>query len=282
MHWETLYCPNRHCCCYGLPFDQGWLVQHGSRHGKPQALCQACGRRMALTYGTAYFGLAAAPAIFARAVRAVAEGNALHATARIIQRDQETVCTWVHRAAHPWRWVLLAHWQHLHVTEGQWDAWWRFVHTQADHVLTAKRRCERYGDAWRWGAFSPTERLVVAFVVGTRTEENAHLLLQRVVAVTDAPLPFFTSDQLPAYAEALLAVYGQWTPPARHGKRGRYPAPRRMPLPNLRYAQVVKRRDKGRVVAGRHTGVFGEAQQVEGLLAASASSTTIHTSFVER
>ena len=63
---------------------------------------------------------------------------------------------------------------------------------------------------------------------------------------------------------------------------GRYPAPRRMPLPNLLYAQVVKRRARGRVVEVTHQVVFGEVQQVEALLATSATSTTINTSFVER
>jgi hypothetical protein len=57
MNWETLYCPNRSCSYYGLPFGQGWLVKNGSSHGTKQALCQACGRRIAVTYATAYFGL---------------------------------------------------------------------------------------------------------------------------------------------------------------------------------------------------------------------------------
>ena len=97
-----------------------------------------------------------------------------------------------------------------------------------------------YGDAWMWVAFAPAWHLVVASVVGKRTQANAHRLLRRVVTVTDAPIPFCTSDQLSAYAEALLAVYGQWSQPERQGTRGRYSAPRRMPLPNLLYAQVVK------------------------------------------
>ena len=59
MNWETLYCPNRSCSYYGLPFGQSWLVKNGSSHGTKQALCQACGRRIAVTYATAYFGLEA-------------------------------------------------------------------------------------------------------------------------------------------------------------------------------------------------------------------------------
>jgi hypothetical protein len=87
MNWETLYCPNRHCSCYGLPFGQGLLVKDGSSHGQKQALCRACGQRIALTYATAYFGLKTDPELFELAVRALAEGNAIHATARIVQRD---------------------------------------------------------------------------------------------------------------------------------------------------------------------------------------------------
>jgi IS1 family transposase len=282
MNWETLYCPHRSCAYDGLPFGQGWLVKHGSSHGTKQAWCQACGRRIAVTYATAYVGLEAEPAQFERAVRALAEGNSIHATARIVQRDKDTVCAWLNRAARPCRLVVLAHWQHLHVTACQWDELWSVVHTKESHRLTAKLLCESDGNAWVWVAFAPAWRLVVACVVGKRTQENAPRLLRRVVAVTDAPIPCFTSDQRPADAEALLAAYGQWSPPERQGQRGRYPAPRRMPLPHLLSAQVVKRRARGRVVEVTHTVVLGEVPQVEALLATSATSMTIHTRVVER
>jgi transposase-like protein len=92
MNWETLYCPNRSCCYYGRPFGQGLLVKNGTSHGKKQALCRSCGRRVSLTYGTAYFDLEAAPTLFELAVRALAEGNSIHGTARIVQSDKDTVC----------------------------------------------------------------------------------------------------------------------------------------------------------------------------------------------
>jgi len=34
MDWESLYCPNRHCRCYGMPFSQGVMVKNGSSHGQ--------------------------------------------------------------------------------------------------------------------------------------------------------------------------------------------------------------------------------------------------------
>ena len=69
---------------------------------------------------------------------------------------------------------------------------------------------------------------------------QANLLIERVKYVTDEFIPLFTSDQLPAYRTALLHVYGEDYQPQRNGKRGRYPAKIRLPLPELLYAQVVK------------------------------------------
>lgn len=130
MNWETLYCPHRSCHHYGQPFGQGLLVKNGTRHGKKQALCRSCGRRVSLTYGTACFDLEADSTLFERAGRALAEGNSLHSTARIVQVDQDTVCAWLSRAAPPCRWVLLYHWRDLPVTECPLDEWWSFIHTK--------------------------------------------------------------------------------------------------------------------------------------------------------
>jgi transposase-like protein/IS1 family transposase len=235
MNWETLYCPNRSCCCYGLPFTKGQLVRNGSSHGTKQALCQACGRRIALSYGTAYYGLESSPMIFETAVRALAEGNSIQSTARIVQVDKDTVCAWLERAAEQCRLLMLYLWHDLPVSECQLDELWSFVHTKEDNLACAKLCCESYGDAWVWIAFAPQWRLVLAFVVGARTQAEANLLLERVKQVSNQQIPFFTSDQLPAYASALLHVYGSWHQPERQGSRGRYPEPRRVPLPDLLY-----------------------------------------------
>jgi hypothetical protein len=50
----------------------------------------------------------------------------------------------------------------------------------------------------------------------------------------------------------------------------------------LRYAQVVKQRERGQVVAVTHKIVFGSGTAVQAGLDASQASTAINTSFVER
>lgn len=282
MEWETLYCPNKRCRYYGLPFRQGKMVKNGSSYGQPQALCKGCGSSVALSYATAYYGLESDRTIFETAVRALAEGNSIRATGRILQIDKDTVCDWLDRAALHCRGVVLYLWSQLHVTECQLDELWSFVHTKEAHLPYAKIECESYGDAWVWLAFAPVWRLILAFVVGKRTQQSADLLLARVKDVTDDHLPFFTSDRLPEYEAALLHTYGTWVQPERKGTRGRFPHPRLIPEADLLYAQVVKVREHGRVTEVKTKVIFGKPEAIAAQLANSSVSQVINTSFVER
>ena len=64
----------------------------------------------------------------------------------------------------------------------------------------------------------------------------------RLKSATDEHIPFFTSDDLPHYAAALLAVYGELQTPPLCGSRGGLPTPlRKAPPPDLCYAWLVKR-----------------------------------------
>lgn len=282
MDWETLYCPNPDCVCYGVRYGESRLVKNGSSRGHRQVLCQACGRRFSVRYGTAYSELEADSCIFELAFRALAEGNSLRGTARIVEIDSETCRAWLERYARQCRLIMLYFWQNLAITECQLDELWSFVHTKEANLAAAKVICQTYGDAWVWVAFAPLWRMVVAFVVGKRTQENANLLLQRVHHVSDGTIPFFTSDQLAAYPTALLATYGQWVQPKRKGNRGAQPKPRQVAPKNLLYAQVVKHRENGRVVDVNYRIVFGQEEAIEQRLKQSPVSHTINTSFVER
>jgi IS1 family transposase/transposase-like protein len=281
MDWESLYCPNRRCRYYGYPFSQGQLVRNGSSHGHKQARCGACGTNVSIRYGTAYLDLHADPAIFEMAVRALAEGNSIRAAARIIEVDKDTVCAWLDRAAQHCRLVMLYLWRDLHVLECQLDELWGFVHTQQRHLPFARLYDETYGDVWVWVAFAPVWRLVLAFVIGKRSQQSADLLLDRVRHVTDAHIPLFTSDQLPEYRRALLHAYGLWHQPPRNGNRGRYPKLLLMPPPELLYAQVVKAQAHGRIVQVDSKVVFGDSQAIAEKLAALPTSSTINTSYIE-
>jgi len=120
-------------------------------------------------------------------------------------------------------------------------------------------------------------------VVGKRTKTNAYALVEKIYRVTDGAIPFFTSDELKHYREALLRVYGiPEDIPKGPRTRGRPKKPTLKPPQELKYAQVVKHRRKGRVVSISTRAVFGEEKEIEKLLDASPVSSRVNISFIER
>lgn len=99
---------------------------------------------------------------------------------------------------------------------------------------------------------------------------------------SDGSIPFFTSDDLKHYDDALLLAYGIKKEFARTGKRGRPRKPILEAPKKLLYAQVVKRRKKGRIVSITSRVVFGTEKAVAAKLKLSPVSRAINTSFVER
>jgi len=141
----------------------------------------------------------------------------------------------------------------------------------------------QYGDAWVWCAFDPVNKLLPVFVVGKRTMKNAKKLVAKLDEVTDETIPFFTSDELCHYERALLETYGiVQEVPRETGKKDRPPKGKLIPPPELHYAQVVKKREKGRVVSIETAIIFGDHEEVKKRLAVSPTSKNINTSFVER
>jgi IS1 family transposase len=140
----------------------------------------------------------------------------------------------------------------------------------------------RYGDQWVWIGFDPRHKIVVYFVVGRHNQANADKLVAGIRKRSDDHLPFFTSDELKHYDDALLSVYGLKKEFPRTGQRGRPRKPILVAPKKLLYAQVVKYRKKGRVVSITSRVVFGTEPAVEAKLKQSPVSRAINTSFVER
>lgn len=283
VEFATSYCPNQGCSHYGRYGFGSHIVRSGYKKGIPRLMCKICQRPFTARHGTAYFDLRGEERIYTIAMRALAEGNSLRSTSRIVEVDKDTIGHWLDVAGHHCRAVTAYLFHNLHITECQLDELWSFVYKKEKRLNSAEKVLAHYGDAWVWIAFAPEWRLVLAFVVGKREQEPANLLIERIKAVSCGHIPFFTSDQLPHYAQALLSGYG--VPEARlliPGKRGPKPKPKLLPPSNLLYAQVVKHRQRGRVVKVTTKIIFGCQEAVQARLQASTVSQTINTSFVER
>ena len=114
--------------------------------------------------------------------------------------------------------------------------------------------------------FDPVSKILPVLVVGKRTKANSYKLVEKIYSVPDGVIPFFTSDELKHYKEALLRVYGiPEDIPKEPRKRERLRKPKLRPPPELRYAQVVKHRGKGRVISITTRVIFGKEEEKEPL-----------------
>ena len=139
------------------------------------------------------------------------------------------------------------------------------------------------GDQWDHVALAAESRPVVSMVPGKRTAEStAELIADFARRTGGQPPALITSDEYAPYARAVGEQYSEVVTPERTGKRGRPRRPFSVPVPELTYATVHKRRRKSRVVVVTQTLVYGTQEQLEAALATSTASTTINTSFVGR
>ena len=153
-------------------------------------------------------------------------------------------------------------------------------------LLRKRGRGRSLGTTWIWRAVAPEYRLRLASLVGNRTLFSARRLIRRVRRCLDGSLPLFTSDALRHYAEVLLERFGIWELPRRTGRPGRPRKPRRVAPPELRYAQVQKHREQGRVVEVTRRVLFGEPAlvhaQAAALRRANGRRGQINTAYIER
>jgi hypothetical protein len=139
------------------------------------------------------------------------------------------------------------------------------------------------GDDWDHTAVDPESRLLLALVPGKRDGPTCERLIRQVRDRTGGRTDvLITSDEHAPYQTAIHKVYGVEQPQARRPGPGRPPKPGRVIPPEMCYATVRKRREKGRVVEVVRTLVFGTLFRLGALLKRSTASTTINTSFVER
>jgi IS1 family transposase len=276
------FCPHTDCDY------RGWLGMNNLRaNGHPsggpwrQFYCTACEGYFLETHGTIFHGKQAAVELIVRVVACLAEGLGIRATARVFEVNAHTVLHWLVEAAEQLRAFSAYFLCDLHLEQLQLDELYAVLRDRKAGAISddeAIKRLER-SPYWVWTVMDPTSKLLVAVDVGSRTLAMAQRVVHQVTQrLAPGCVPLFVTDGLKDYATALLTHFGQWMHPERRQDKG--PKPRWMPLPELRYAQVVKSYRRRRLVSVTHRVVFGTRLAIEQVLA--RCGWTINTAFVER
>jgi IS1 family transposase len=292
---STRGCPRtvdtqRHCCPHSCCAYYGWtglgnLRANGHPSGGPwrQFHCVACRTYFLETHGTPLHGKRVAPERLVWAVGALAEGLGIRAVARVFEVDPNTVLAWVMEVADHATAFSRYFLHDVQATQVQLDELFALLSAvKAGEVSdTEAMQCLSRSPHWVWVAIDPVSKLLLAIDSGDRTLALAQRLVHQVVQVL-APdcVPLFLTDGFREYTMALLAHFGQWVQPPRRQAADPMPTPRWMPIPELRYAQVVKTYRCRRLVRVSHRVVFGTLTAVKQVL--TPLGWHINTAFVER
>ena len=118
---------------------------------------------------------------------------------------------------------------------------------------------EEYEDdgTWIWVSFAPEYRLIIAHHIGKRKQKSADKIINTTKERLSS-LPLFSSDGLFFYTHALVKAYGYFKKFKHNGKRGRPKKPKWIPYLDLKYGQVVKHRNGGRLASVKKRIIFGK------------------------
>ena len=248
VNTDRHFCSEQSCSHYGW-VGLGNIIANGHPHGGHwrQLHCTVCKGYFMETVGTIFYRSPLPAEKLGQIIQGLAEGWNLHSIARVLQVKPDTVKSCLVRAAEHMEAVSSYLIRDLHLSQVQVDELWALVQSwgQDEDANTEPRT--RRGQGWVWAGIDPDSKLLLATVVGGRSLQYAQLLIHAIM-LTLAPglVPLFLSDQLAAYATAIVTHFGHWVEVPRRSKYGPAPKPHWEPLPELNYAQVVKRRVKGR------------------------------------
>jgi hypothetical protein len=223
------------------------------------------------------------PDLIVQVIAYLAEGLGIRGTARVFGIDPNTVLGWLVEAAEQLQAFSAYFLRELQLHQVQLDELYAVLSAVRDGDLSESEAMEALSRSprWVWTAIDPESKLMLSAQEGDHTLDMAQAMLHQITQLLALGcMPLFLSDGNPNYLPAIVAHFGHWVPLPRCQGRGPAPKPRWMPLPELLYAQVIKRRRRRRIVEVKRQVVIETQAAVDQVLARGGWQ--ISTAFIER
>jgi transposase-like protein len=224
------FCPHLGCDYRGW-LERNNLRANGHPNGGPwrQFHCRSCNGYFPEHHGTIFHGKEAAVELIVRVLACLAEGLGIRATARVFEVDPNTVLHWLVEAAEQLKAFSSYFLCEVHVQQVQLDALYTVLSAVKDGQMREEEAIRRLSRSpqWVWTAIDPQSKLLLAILVGPRTQAMAQRVVPQVREVL-APgcIPLLVTDGFKEYMSALLSHCGSWVQPARRQAQGPAPKPR--------------------------------------------------------
>jgi transposase-like protein len=256
MNPQEVFCPNNDCPSRGK-LGQGNIHVHS--YAQRRYRCSVCTKTFAATRGTPLYRLRSDEESVARVVTLLAFGCPPAAIVAAFGLDARTVATWQRRAG--------AHCERVH-QERVLSTPQDLGYVQADEVRV---KLQRRLVLWMAMAICVPTRLWLGGVVNRRRDRSliGELAAKVKACARFAPL-LLVSDGFCAYVSAWKKAFRT---PLHTGRRGR---PALVAWPGVVIGQVLKVKEKGRVIGVVQSVVAGSLAQVLALLPPRQGLNTIY------
>src|SRR6266404_1683172 len=138
---------------------------------------------------------------------------------------------------------------------------------------------EDMGDRWTFVNVLPRSGLIHTVHHGKRTKEEAEQFVQTIKRNRDGEAPLFLSDGWQSYPDVLESTYSHEEPVPYSG-RGRPKNPIRVVDANLKYAQVIKHKRRGRLVDIEKRVIRGTEEEILDIIRTEHRGQTINSTVV--
>lgn len=258
---KTTFSPEHCVYCHASAQNIRYHSSYQTRDGQRVVFrCRLCRKTFNDRFGTAFYDLKTPAEKVTRAVQQVAEGLSFEAVARIEGVTAVTVSAWMKRAVRQAESIDRDLVQNIQTEWVEMDEVYSFAGTkQKPEILS-----DEIGRHWTHCSFARQTRLLLAVKVGLRDEHLAQALVRETASrLSENCQPLWVTDGWKAYIYALLLQFHLLVYQIRRRGRGRPPKPKMIPQPTLRYAQLVKQRESGRVVGIEKRIIFGEEETID-------------------
>jgi IS1 family transposase len=163
----------------------------------------------------------------------------------------------------------------------EFDEKWSYTGKKQKNITPTDDQTE-VGDHWDCNCIDPVSKLLICLVTGKRTSETIQALVFDAASrlAIDCPLPAIFTDGESSYIDAVKQAFGNQYPAPRTSNLGRPPLPIIRVPQDLVMAQVIKRRENGRVVEVEVIPIFGKGKLSS--VVESLGWTQANTSAIER
>jgi transposase-like protein len=259
MDPHHVFCPNLDCPARGQP-QRGNLTVHSQ--AEQRFCCSLCGQTFSLRKGTCFYRRRVAPAGIPQGLTLIAHGCPIPAIVAAFGFQARTVRSGVAAAGF--------HCQRLHQQ--------RVLPQELGQVQADELRVKLQGQiVWLAQAIAVPSRLWLGAVLGGHRDEALLKALVAQVCAWLAPGPLRVAiDGLAGYVRCFRRGLRS---PQRNGRVGR---PRLIPWAGIVIGQVIKRRQRRRVVAVIRRLALGTVGQLQSLVADTQGGGELNTAYIER